>query len=288
MGYSSWNPADYTTRASSMAQETIQQVYSRSSAVQGQLLSNISVRESRDSEKNPKSTAIICAFDVSGSMGQIPYEFVKSGIGRFFNKALQEEFVSDPHLLVAAIGDIMWDQYPIQVTQFEADTVVIDQMRDLYLEGGGGGNSFESYDLAWLFAAQKCSCDCIEKRGEKGYLFTVGDERFPMKSSLQNLKDIGFNTQVSDPKEFLEMAQKNWHVFHLNIEQGWHASRYPREVKDSWKPLGTRLINVRDYSQLPEIMSFVIKLNEGTELESALNQYDESFRDNLKYAVANQ
>ena len=65
--------------------------------------------------------------------------------------------------------------------QFEADLRIADQLARLWLEGGGGGNRFESYNLPWYFAARRTSIDCFEKRGRKGYLFTVGDEPPPPK-----------------------------------------------------------------------------------------------------------
>ena len=44
------------------------------------------------------------------------------------------------------------------------------------LEGGGGGQMRESYELAMYFMARHTSLDCHEKRGKRGYLFIIGDE----------------------------------------------------------------------------------------------------------------
>ncbi|HAO33838.1 MAG TPA: hypothetical protein DCQ84_12920, partial [Candidatus Competibacteraceae bacterium] len=55
------------------------------------------------------------------------------------------------------------------------------QLRRLWLEKGGGGNACESYTLPWYFAATHTAIDCFEKRGKKGYLFTVGDEEPPLE-----------------------------------------------------------------------------------------------------------
>lgn len=59
---------------------------------------------------------------------------------------------------------------------FEADIRIARQLEKLWLEKGGGGNCCESYTLPWYFAALHTAIDWFEKRGQKGYLFTVGDE----------------------------------------------------------------------------------------------------------------
>ena len=46
----------------------------------------------------------------------------------------------------------------------------------IVLEGGGGGQMTESYELAMYFMARHTAIDCFEKRGRRGYLFIIGDE----------------------------------------------------------------------------------------------------------------
>ena len=53
-----------------------------------------------------------------------------------------------------------------------------DDLARFFLERGGGGQQTESYELAAYFMARHTSIDCFEKRGEKGYLFLIGDEEF--------------------------------------------------------------------------------------------------------------
>ena len=51
-----------------------------------------------------------------------------------------------------------------------------DDLGRILLEGGGGGQKTESYELALYFMARHTATDCFERRGRRGYLFIIGDE----------------------------------------------------------------------------------------------------------------
>lgn len=286
MGAGSWDSSMYATRSTAYKSMRQDEVFTNES-VENFVAKNISVRESRDSEDNPKSTPIIFAFDVSGSMGMIPEYIVKEGIGRFMSGILSEQPVSDPHVMVMGIGDLHTDRTPIQATQFEADNRIVDQLRDIYLEGNGGANSFESYDAAWWFAADKTSTDSYEKRGKKGYLFTIGDENFPRIARRNRLELHGVTTQARSSEELLANAQKKYHVFHLNIEEGHYASNNPQGVVGSWSPkLGKRFISVRNYKFLPEIIQAVIEVSEGSDPQDVIDkQQSQEIKKELEYSL---
>src|SRR5262245_56479617 len=176
MGTARWDPADWAAYASSTARRTTSGIFT-SSALHPDLDPKLcKVRESRDSALNPASNAIICALDVTGSMGMIADALARHGLGTLVEEILRRKPVSDPHVMCMGVGDATCDAGPLQVTQFEADIRIAEQLQELWLEKGGGGNCFESYDLPWYFAAMHTAIDCFEKRGRKGYLFTVGDE----------------------------------------------------------------------------------------------------------------
>jgi len=136
-------------------------------------------RESRDSDENPESTAIIIGCDVTGSMGFIAENLIREGLGVLFEEIYDRKPVSDPHIMVSAIGDVDSDRVPLQVGQFEADLKITEDLEKVYVEGNGGGNNKESYDLPYYYAAYHTSIDCFEKRNKKGYIFTIGDELPP-------------------------------------------------------------------------------------------------------------
>ena len=109
------------------------------------------IRESRDSDANPASTAIIIGLDVTGSMGLIADAIAREGLKTLFTEIYDRQPVRDPHILFMGVGDALCDTAPLQVSQFEADIRIADQLVDLWLESGGGANACESYTLPWYF-----------------------------------------------------------------------------------------------------------------------------------------
>jgi hypothetical protein len=226
----------------------------------------IQLRESRDSPSNPRSTPIAVASDVTGSMGMLARLIAQSGLGVLAEETLRRKPVTDPHLMFMAIGDVHCDHAPLQVTQFEADIRITEQIEDFYIEHGGGDNDSESYNLPWYFMGMHTVTDAFEKRRKKGYLFTVGDERAPEPLTAAQIEGVLGTAPQRDftNEELLRMAGRMYHVFHVIVEQGSHASAYPRQVRDSWtRLLGQRVIRLCDYTKLAEVIVSTIEVNEG-------------------------
>lgn len=226
----------------------------------------IQVRESRDSVDNPLSTPIILASDVTGSMGKVSYELMKSGLNTLAKEIYDRKPVTDPHIMVMAVGDAKRDSAPLQATQFEADISLADQVKSLWLEGGGGGNDGESYSSAHYFAATKTVSDSFEKRGKKGYLFTIGDEPNHDGLTASEIQRI-FGTDIGrdlSAIEIAEMAAKSYEVFHIVLKNEGYASYDFESVMDSWNPiLPQRVIVLDDYTKLAEVVVSAIQVIEG-------------------------
>lgn len=235
------------------------------------------VRESRDSAVNPRSTPIIIAGDVTGSMDELAYLLLKQSLPDIALEIYSREPVTDPHILVAAYGDVACgDRAPFQATQFEAGATELGtQTMSLYVERGGGGNSSESTHLPWYFAALHTSTDAFEKRGEKGVLFTYGDEGVPpalTRAHIQRVFGTGAERDYS-AAELLSMARRTWDVYHLVIMQGSHARGYP-QVLDEWRGLlGQHAIPVDDYTSLGEIIVSILQVRQGRDRDAVASSW---------------
>ncbi|MDR3450826.1 MAG: hypothetical protein P4M15_13975 [Alphaproteobacteria bacterium] len=284
MGGSRFDDNDWGTYSSAASTRTIDQAFVRQSINKTSDPrtsfdpTTITVRESRDSDANPNATPVILAFDVTGSMGSIPYAFVQEGLGKLMKEIYDRKPVSDPHIMCMAVGDARTDQSPLQVTQFEADIRIAKQLEDIYLEGGGGGNGGESYNLPWYFAATKTSTDAVEKRGKKGVLFTIGDEPPVDVLTKEQIERVigGEPTRDFTSAELLEMVRKQYDVFHVVVEQGSGISDYGRDrVVGGWnKLLGEgHVLLLSDYTKLSEVVTSAIQLNAGADRDAVVKSW---------------
>ena len=274
MGGSNWDSDNYRAYSKVAQTQTREQVYKSSKIDEYLDPAKIQFRESRDSDANPLSTPIIIGLDVTGSMGFIAEAIAKKHLGCLVESILQRKPITDPHLMFMGIGDaVAHDRAPLQVTQFEADTTIVDQLTRIWLEGNGGGNHFESYDLPWAFAAHKTQHDCWDKRNKKGYLFTIGDELFPKESSESFFKANISKVlpQKFTPVSLLADASERYHVFHIIINEGSYASRNKNHVLNSWREkLGWRALPLDNYNNLVETIVTAIDVSEGTDIDDAI------------------
>ena len=103
------------------------------------------MRECVDSEEHPNTIPVIIGLDVTGSMGAGGVEVAKK-ISKIIEN-LYEKY-KDIEFMIMGIGDLACDRAPVQISQFESDIRIADQLDNIYFEHGGGGNGFESYTAA--------------------------------------------------------------------------------------------------------------------------------------------
>ncbi|HUC56007.1 MAG TPA: hypothetical protein VMA95_01290, partial [Streptosporangiaceae bacterium] len=154
-------------------------------------------RESRDSAEHPQSVAIAVLFDVTGSMRLVP-RALQAKLPQLLGLLLRHGYAENPQILFGAIGDATCDRAPLQIGQFESDNRMDDDLGKIMLEGGGGGQKTESYELALYFMARHTAIDCHEKRGKRGYLFIIGDEMAYSRLKHDEVKGVIGDTLAQD------------------------------------------------------------------------------------------
>lgn len=195
------------------------------------------IRECCDTEEHPNTIPVILALDVTGSMGQAAVEVAKK-----LNVIMTNlyEKVSDVEFLIMGIGDMAYDEYPIQASQFESDIRIAEQLDKIYFEFGGGGNSFESYTAAWYFGSRHTKLDCLN-RGRKGIIITMGDERLnpyiPTTGRYCSLAEVtgdGVQWNIETKDLYGEVSEK-FNVYHLDVRHGnrwWDEAEIEKSFKE--------------------------------------------------------
>jgi len=290
MGNARWNDSDWDRYAASTKGKSTREIFNANSMKADMDPRQITMRESRDSASNPQSTPIILALDVTGSMGMIAASLAREGLGTLVEEILNRKPVSDPHIMVMGVGDASCDRAPLQVSQFEADIRIAEQLKNIYLEGGGGGNHHESYTLPWYFAAEKTDIDCV-KDGRKGILFTFGDEECPPVLQKEQIKRFLGDSIPDDisTADLLKQVSQKFDVFHVVIEEGDYARHAKNQVYDSWNKVlpPERIVSVKDYTKLPQILVSVLEVHGGKDPAAVIESWQGPTAEIVKEALQN-
>lgn len=191
------------------------------------------VRECCDSEEHPNTIPVILALDVTGSMGSAAAEVAKT-----LNVVMTSlyEKINDVEFMIMGIGDLAYDDAPIQASQFESDIRIAEQLDKIYFEGGGGGNAFESYTGAWYFGLNHTKLDCWN-RGKKGIIITMGDEPlnpYLPKGRLSLVTGDRLQADVETSELYNSVIEK-FDVYHLAVNDRATSYRsYRDRIASTW------------------------------------------------------
>ena len=116
---------------------------------------------------------VVYAFDVTGSMGNLP-RIIYDKMPMIAGQIAECGYLRDPELSLAAIGDILSDQAPIQVAEFSLIRKLDDWLQRIWLEGNGGGQAQESYEYTAYYYARMCDL----KNADAPFFMITGDEGF--------------------------------------------------------------------------------------------------------------
>ncbi|NMO00343.1 hypothetical protein HH308_03840 [Gordonia sp. TBRC 11910] len=220
------------------------------------------VRESRDSDGHPTSLPIAVLFDVTGSMGVVP-RIMQSKLAKLHGLLQRKGYADDPQIMFGGIGDADSDRVPLQIGQFESGNAMDEQLRNIFLEGMGGGQKSESYELAAYFMARHIVTDAWDKRGQKGYLFIIGDELNKSRLSAKAVRVVigdDVPQDVSVESVYREL-QRKWNVYFVLPNQSYYYD--DSEIADHWRGLlGERLLMLDDPAAVCELIALTVGIGE--------------------------
>jgi hypothetical protein len=220
------------------------------------------MRESRDSDEHPRSTAIAVLFDVTGSMGHVPRQ-LQTRLPELFELLLNRGYATDPQIMFGAIGDATCDRVPLQIGQFESDNRMDDDLGRIVLEGGGGGQRTESYELAMYFMARRTDLDCVNRRGRRGYLFIIGDEMpygFVKPAEVRRVIGDDIAEPIPVGAMVAELTQ-TYNVYFILPAGASYAG--DQQILSYWRRLlGPNVIELDDLAAVSETIALTVGLGE--------------------------
>nr|MDT0661808.1 hypothetical protein [Micromonospora sp. DSM 115978] len=219
-------------------------------------------RESRDSAEHPRSTPIAVLFDVTGSMRKVP-RVLQTKLPQLLGLLQRKGYATDPQLMFGAIGDATCDRVPLQIGQFESDNRMDEDLARIVLEGGGGGQRTESYELAMYFMARHTTLDSFDRRGRRGYLFLIGDEMPYRQVKPKEVRRV-IGDELAEPiavEAIVAELRRRYDVYYI-LPSGSSYAGDP-QMLDCWRDLlGQNVIELDDLDAVCETIALTVGLGE--------------------------
>lgn len=167
------------------------------------------------------ASPVAFVFDDTGSMDNLP-KIICDKMPLVAGQLAKNDYLKDPEMSLAAIGDIESDQAPIQVCDFSSIKLLDDWLRRIWLEKGGGGQGEESYEFAAYFYSRYCDMP----KAKTPFLIFTGDEDFRDTLYVNDLKlRFGGDHARVDAAAVFEDLKKKFKGNVFLVHRRYHDSR---------------------------------------------------------------
>jgi len=161
------------------------------------------------------------------------------------------------------------DTIPFELGQYENSNAIDTTLTSMLLLGGGGGymDPYEAYTLPLYVAGYHTVLDCFTKRGKKGYMFIIGDERIYPTLKHEHIEEVFANGDTKDYTlaELLAAAREKFSV-HWILPSGtshWKDAHVVDFLRDLF---GEKFHELEDPSAICSFIAGIIALEEGYEV----------------------
>lgn len=165
---------------------------------------------------------IIIMLDVTGSNTNFA-RIVYDKMPMFYGQIEQKGYLKDFEISICAVGDMNSDDYPLQIADFSKGIEIDNWLKKLVLEGCGGGQRCETYEMAAYYLLKNFSFE----KGSEPIIFFLGDEApydkikgdFVKKYITSDFNTSDFNMSSEEVFQLLLKIVPNTYLF-LNPYQG--------------------------------------------------------------------
>lgn len=231
------------------------------------------LRQIASSVKNP----ICIAIDVTGSMGNWS-KVLYDKLPMFFGQLMMQNYLQNPAISFCGFGDACTDLAPLQICDFAEGSGLDSWLSKLWLEGAGGGQTYESYELAAFYYT---FCAKLDNPDRLPYFFITGDEGFyPIlhRDMIRRFTPLGQQGETSPAAQIWNLLRTRFlsNVYFLHKPYGACADNpekaTPKEIAinkrvvDQWsEALGPEhLLELCEPKACVDAMLGVIAITSGT------------------------
>jgi hypothetical protein len=210
------------------------------------------------------SAPLVIACDVTGSMGEWPATIFSKL--PYLDLEGKEYLGEDMEISFAAVGDVFSDRYPLQVRPFASGKQLEDKLKELVIEGGGGGQTNESYDIAAYYYAHNVDMP----NAIKPIFIFIGDEGLYDFLDQEHTKTLCFCESVErqSVERVMKDLQKKFSVYLVRKPYGSSSENLASEpdlsIAKQWKKLlGDDHVCVQDASRVVDVIFGILAKETG-------------------------
>lgn len=164
-----------------------------------------------------------------------------------------------------------------QVCDFAEGKTIDDWIEKLYLEGGGGGQACESYEMLAHFYEKNARFTHPKAKESKPFFFIIGDEApYPNVDADNASRNFGGHMQSDIPtKKVFEQVRDKYAFKHIHVP--YKDSDVDAQVESEWKrSIGDDFIRVKEPKAVVDVILGVVAITSGAR---TLEQYQQDMRD---------
>lgn len=235
---------------------------------------------------------VICATDVTGSMESWPM-VIRDKLPMLFGQIRRQDYLRDPEICFAAIGDSRTDEAPIQVCDFASGNALSAAIDSLYLEGGGGGTGEEGYELFLFYLAH---CVTFQGNTRRPLVILTGDElpygTLPAEKIEEHIGWKGIPDALKRDhtvQEIAQAAQETCDVFLLRKRYG--SNETDRNVQGVWKGLlpPERVFLIKDPASIvDEILGIIAIMSRARTLDAYAKDMKDRGQTDTRIAIVQE
>lgn len=178
--------------------------------------------------RSESKTPIIIVLDVTGSNIEFA-KLVYDKFPMFYGELEQKGYLEDFDISMCAVGDAYTDSYPMQISDFAKGLEIDSWVEKMVLEGHGGGQRMESYELMAHYLINNTEF----AKDSKPMLFFIADEApYPRVDVLQ-AENIGIPIQ-SAYNPFPQLNEKFNDNVYVMLNK-YNSKNFEDDITSAWE-----------------------------------------------------
>lgn len=206
--------------------------------------------------KSSAKTPIVIMLDVTGSnidFARVVYDKMPM----FYGQIEQKGYLEDFEISFCAVGDAYTDDYPLQVGNFAKGIELDSWLEKIVLEGCGGGQRCESYELAAYYLYKNAEF----ARGSNPIIFFIGDEKPYEYVEISQAKKFGIECNEGKVKPF-RLLRKKVHDNVFMLLNKYSGCSFQNDITSCWEKLlaPEHVVKIEEEKAIVDLMLGIISM----------------------------